>query len=84
MRPQKPYYLVRVDEENDEKKTNSGIFVVGERQAPLCTGQVVETYDYAPFKRGHKVLYKRWVGEEIKIEKVLHRLLKDEDIIALL
>lgn len=76
-----------------EKKTPSGIVIPDTAKEKPQEGKVVAVgpgrYDDGELikpevKRGDKVLYKKWGGNEIKVEGKEYLIVKEEDILAVL
>lgn len=84
------YILIKP--KDSETKTSSGIILPGSANVEKPSeGEVLAVgapfYEdgqekISPVKVGEKVLYKKWAGNEIKIEGVEYSLLKFEDLMA--
>ncbi len=92
IRPLMGYLLVEPSEA--ESKTASGIFLPDSAQEKPAQGRVVAVgNDFlltsgqvlrAPVKVGDIVVYKKWGGDEIKISGVDYKIVKFEDLMAIL
>lgn len=80
MKPQKPYYLIQLEEEKNI--TTSGILLAQEKQNSTRTGCIVETHEGSLLKNGENVIFKNWSGEEIEIKNKNYRFVKEKDILA--
>ena len=86
------YVLVKPEEAN--QKTSSGIYLPESAQEKPAQGTVLSVGDdmvfdngkvlKAPVKVGDKVVYKKWGGDEIKIEGKELKLVKFDDLMAIL
>lgn len=93
IKPTSGYLLIEPDEQ--QKQTASGIYLpdsaTGDKPQ---TGKVLavgpdEVTDKgvtkpAPAKAGDKVIYKKWGGNEVKIEAKEYLFVKSEDILAVI
>lgn len=85
---------VLVDPSSAETKTLSGIILPESAQEKPAQGTVVSCGDdmvlengkvmSCPVKAGDKVVYKKWGGDEIKVEGVEYKLVKFDDLMAIL
>jgi len=92
IKPLMGYVLVEPAEA--ESKTASGIILPESAQEKPAQGVVVSCGDdmvmengkvvKCPVKAGDKVVYKKWGGDEIKIEGVEYKLVKFDDLMAIL
>lgn len=89
IQPLAGYVLVKPAE--PAKQTASGIYLPDESGEKPQHGEVIAcggdaTIDGAtvkcPVKKGQMVLYKKWGGNEIKVDDVEYQILKFEDILA--
>lgn len=70
--------IILPDSANTEKPSEGKILAVGD--ATVIDGREVSS----PAKVGDNVLYKKWTGNEIKIDGVEYSLLKFEDLMAII
>ena len=92
IRPLMGYVLVLPSEA--ESKTASGIILPESAQEKPAQGKVKATGDdlvmengklvKCPVKVGDKVVYKKWGGDEIKVAGVEYKLVKFDDLMAIL
>ncbi|MBI2040121.1 co-chaperone GroES [Candidatus Microgenomates bacterium] len=92
IKPLMGYVLVEPSEA--ETKTASGIYLPEGAQEKPAQGKVIACGDdmvmeggkvmKCPVKNGDKVVYKKWGGDEIKIEGVEYKLVKFDDLMAIL
>ncbi len=92
VKPLMGYVLVEPAEA--ESKTASGIILPESAQEKPAQGTVVSVGDdmvfengktvKSPVKAGDKVVYKKWGGDEIKIGGVEYKLVKFDDLMAIL
>jgi len=92
VKPLMGYVLVEPSEA--ETKTASGIYLPEGAQEKPAQGKVVACGDdmvmengkvvKCPVKVGEKVVYKKWGGDEIKIGSVEYKLVKFDDLMAIL
>ncbi len=91
IKPLAGYALVEPQEA--EEITASGIVLPDNAQEKPAQGKVIsvgapikhpEREEKAEFKAGDMVLYKKWGGDEIKIEGKEYKLVKFEDVMAIL
>ncbi len=82
-----------IEPEEAENKTASGLILPESAQEKPAQGKVISTGDpifvngkelFPPVKIGDKVIYRKWGTEDIKIEGVEYKLVKFEDLIAIL
>lgn len=82
-----------IEPQEAEEVTASGIVLPDTAQEKPAQGKVISVGaaikhpDYeekAEFKAGDTVLYKKWGGDEIKIEGAEYKLVKFEDVMAIL
>ncbi len=87
--PMPGYVLVKPAE--SETKTASGIYLPNNDEKPqhgqvlACGASIWESgvkEVKCPVKKGDKVLYKKWGGNDVKIDDVEYQFLKFEDILA--
>lgn len=85
-----PGYLL-VEPAKQDKKTESGIYLPDSHDEKPQYGTVLAVGDdlvvdgktsKSPAKKGDQVVYKKWGGNEVEIEKVEYQFLKFEDILA--
>lgn len=77
-----------------ETKTASGLYLPQSAQEKPAQGTVVAISDSivlesgreisAPVKVGDKVIYKKWGGDEIKLNGVEYKLVKFDDLMAVI
>lgn len=91
VKPLAGYALIEPQEA--EERTASGIVLPGTAQEKPAQGKVLAVgspikhenhEEKAEFKAGDMVLYKKWGGDEIKIEGNEFKLVKFEDVMAIL
>ena len=92
IKPLMGYVLVQPSEA--ETKTASGIYLPEGAQEKPAQGTVIACGDdmvmengksvKCPVKNGDKVVYKKWGGDEIKIDGVEYKLVKFDDLMAIL
>ncbi|MBI2597432.1 co-chaperone GroES [Candidatus Daviesbacteria bacterium] len=92
IKPLMGYVLVRPSEA--ESKTASGIILPESAQEKPAQGTVIACGDdmvfengkvlKCPVAAGDKVVYKKWGGDEIKIGGVEYKLVKFDDLMAIL
>lgn len=92
IKPLMGYVLVEPSEA--ETKTSSGIILPESAQEKPAQGTVVSCGDEmvleggkvlkCPVKVGDKVVYKKWGGDEIKVMGVEYKLVKFDDLMAIL
>ncbi|MBI2600279.1 co-chaperone GroES [Candidatus Daviesbacteria bacterium] len=84
---------VLVEPSAAETKTSSGIILPESAQEKPAQGTVVACGDdwvtegkviKCPVKLGDKVVYKKWGGDEIKVSGVEYKLVKFDDLMAIL
>ena len=84
---------VLVEPSDAETKTLSGIILPESVQEKPAQGTVVSCGDdwvtegkvvKCPVKVGDKVVYKKWGGDEIKVSGVEYKLVKFDDLMAIL
>lgn len=76
-----------------EEKTKAGIYIPDTaKEAPaqgeivaLGTGKIADgkTYSFS-VKKGDKVLYGKYAGDEVKFEGVEYKIMKEEEILGIL
>jgi chaperonin GroES len=85
------YVLVKPQEQT--KQTSSGIIIPDSHDEKPQNGKVLAVgeayYDHGVkiepnVKKGDKVFYKKWGGNEIKIGEIEYQFLKVEDILAVI
>ena len=92
VKPLMGYVLVEPSEA--DTKTSSGIYLPESAQEKPAQGKVVACGDEmvmengktvkCPVKMGDKVVYKKWGGDEIKIDGKELKLVKFDDLMAIL
>lgn len=92
IKPLAGYVLIRPSEA--QTKTASGIYLPESAQEKKALGEVVSIgealslpgghYITCPVKVGDRVYYKKWGGDEIDVEGEELKLVKFEDLIAIL
>ncbi len=91
LRPLMGYVLV--EPSAAESKTASGLYLPETAQEKPAQGTVVAVGDsmfeggkeiVSPVKAGDKVIYKKWGGDEIKVGGVEYKLVKFDDLMAIL
>lgn len=92
IKPLMGYVLVQPSEA--ESKTASGIILPESAQEKPAQGTVIACGDdlvleggkvlKCPVKAGDQVVYKKWGGDEIKISGVEYKLVKFDDLMAIL
>ena len=85
---------VLVEPEEASSKTSSGIYLPESAQEKPAQGTVVACGEdmvleggkvlKCPVKVADKVVYKKWGGDEIKIDGVEYKLVKFDDLMAIL
>lgn len=85
---------VLVEPSDAETTTSSGIILPESAQEKPAQGKVIACGDdmvmengktvKCPVKNGDKVVYKKWGGDEIKISGVEYKLVKFDDLMAIL
>ena len=85
---------VLVEPEEASSKTSSGIYLPESAQEKPAQGTVIACGDEmvmengktvkCPVKVGDKVVYKKWGGDEIKLEGKELKLVKFDDLMAIL
>ena len=85
---------VLVEPQEAETTTASGIILPESAQEKPAQGKVIACGDdmvmengkvvKCPVKTGDKVVYKKWGGDEIKISGVEYKLVKFDDLMAIL
>lgn len=68
--------IILPDSANVEKPSEGEVLAVGD--AAFVDGREVSS----PVKVGDSVLYKKWAGNEIKLDSIEYSLLKFEDLMA--
>ena len=91
LKPVAGYALIKPEEAVE--KTASGIYLPDNAQERPAKGKVVavgspikhpEHEEKPEFKAGDTVLYKKWGGDEIKLEGKEFKLVKFEDVMAII
>ena len=92
IKPLMGYILVEPSEA--ESKTASGLYLPETAQEKPAQGKVVAVGDdfflpngqvfRAPVSVGQKVIYKKWGGDEIKVSGIEYKLVKFEDLMAVI
>ncbi|MBI2022226.1 co-chaperone GroES [Candidatus Daviesbacteria bacterium] len=85
---------VLVEPSAAETKTASGLYLPETAQEKPAQGTVVAIGDdmvfengktlSSPVKVGDKVIYKKWGGDEIKLSGIEYKLVKFDDLMAIL
>lgn len=88
-----PGYVL-VEPAKAEKKTASGIYLPDSHEEKPQYGKVLAVGDSiwesgvkelkSPVKKGDQVIYKKWGGNEFKIDDVEYQFLKFEDVLAII
>jgi chaperonin GroES len=88
-----PGYVL-VEPKEAEQKTKSGIYLPDSHDEKPQEGKVLSvgttwTSDQGakiepPCKKGDSVIYKKWGGNEVKIDDIEYQFLKFEDILAII
>jgi len=75
-----------------EETTKSGIIIPASAQEERAEGEVIalgsgikegKKYEFS-VKKGDKVLYGKYSGEELKIERVEYKVMREEEILGIL
>ena len=66
-----------------EEKTAGGIFIPDSAQDKPTKGTVIATNNNSELTVGDKVIYSKFAGSEITIDKTTYLLLKDDDILLI-
>ena len=75
-----------------EEKTTSGIIIPTSAQEERAEGEIIalgtgikegKKYEFS-VKKGDKVLYGKYSGEEIKIDKEEYKVMREEEILGVL
>jgi chaperonin GroES len=74
--------FVLIEPVEAEEKTSSGIILPSSAQEKPALGKVLAAADNSPVKVGDMVFYKKWGGDEIKINGKELKLVKFEDLMA--
>ena len=91
VRPLAGYLLV--EPEAGESKTASGIVLPDSAQEKPAQGKILAVGDPlvmngqsfgSPAQIGDRVVFKKWGGDEIKVQGVEYKLVKFEDLMAIL
>jgi len=91
VKPLAGYVLVKPQEQ--PKKTDSGIILPDSHDEKPQHGEVLAVggfyYDHGikielSVKKGDKVIYKKWGGNEVKFGEIEYQFLKNEDIMAVI
>lgn len=87
-----PGYLL-VEPAKQDKKTDSGIYLPDSHQDKPQYGKVLAVGDdqvtdggktiKAPASKGDLVVYKKWGGNEVEIDRIEYQFLKFDDILAI-
>lgn len=85
---------VLVEPQEASSKTSSGIYLPESAQEKPAQGEVIGVGEEmifdngkslkCPVKIGDKVVYKKWGGDEIKVDGVEYKLVKFDDLMAIL
>lgn len=65
-----------------EEKTAGGIYLPENAQEKTNEGEVIEVGENCPVKKGDRILFETFAGNEVKINGVKHLILNAKDIIA--
>lgn len=65
-------------------QTASGIILPESAQEKPAQGKVLAVAENSPVKVGDRVVYKKWGGDEIKVDGIEYKLVKFEDLMAIL
>ncbi len=86
-----PGYII-VEPQEAEQKTKTGIYLPDSHDEKPQEGKVLSVgpmwiTEYgakinAPCKKGQTVVYKKWGGNEVKVNDIEYQFLKFEDILA--
>ncbi|QQG43727.1 MAG: co-chaperone GroES [Candidatus Daviesbacteria bacterium] len=82
VRPLMGYCLVEPLEA--ETQTTSGIILPESAQEKPAQGKVLAVAENSPVRVGEVVIYKKWGGDEIKIDGVEYKLVKFDDLMAII
>ena len=87
-----PGYLL-VEPAKQDKKTDSGIYLPDSHEDKPQYGTVLSVGDdltttegtklKSPAKKGDTVVYKKWGGNEVVIDRIEYQFLKFDDILAI-
>ncbi|HEY4695221.1 MAG TPA: co-chaperone GroES [Candidatus Nanoarchaeia archaeon] len=91
IKPMAGYALLAPEEAAE--KTASGLYLPDNAQERPARGQVIavgaSTFDHgqevkAQFKIGDNVIYKKWGGDELKVNDEEYKLVKFDDVMAII
>lgn len=77
--------LAEMPEENEEKKTESGIILQGQQAQEniIATRVVAAAEDCETVKEGHVVVFDKRAGMEIEFDEIKYKLITEDNIIAI-
>lgn len=70
--------------ENESEKPQYGVVLAVGANLDCCDTKDCDCVCEAPVKVGNKVIYKKWGGNEFKIDETEYQFLKFEDILAII
>lgn len=70
--------------ENDSEKPQYGVVLAVGANFDSCDGKDCNCVCQSPAKIGDQVIYKKWGGNEFKIDDTEYQFLKFEDILAII
>lgn len=74
---------ILIDPVQESEKTKSGIYIAEEARKQTNRAIVVAT-DSKAVKEGQEVMYQMWAGDEIIIDNYLFKLIKEDDLLAVI
>lgn len=74
---------ILIDPVQESEKTKSGIYIAEEARKQTNRAIVVAT-DSPAVKEGQEVMYQMWAGDEIIIDNYLFKLIKEDDLLAVI
>lgn len=82
--PLKGYVLISPIE--DDQKSAGGIYLPESAQDKPCKGFVIEISNElkCPVKRGDKVIFKKWVNQEVEDEGKKYLLVKFDELLGII
>lgn len=72
---------VVITQDKPEEKTASGLYIPDSAQEKPNRGTVIAVADKSELKVGDKVIYAKFTGKEVEVDKVTYVLLKEDDIL---
>jgi len=81
-RPLAPYILIQPLEQ--ETTLSSGIILPDTSKERPTKGRVIAVSEYSDYEEGLVVLYKKWGGNELKVDGKDMLLIDEEDVLAVL